>query len=738
MKVVNIKRPLGTFRIYVLQDSKGCSVACYRHEITALQSKADVDFGIEKSKCHDDESKLFTLDVGLNNDASMEPVVSGGDNALEQFSDDDWMMDISLPNELCVTLVTQDLTKGPSVDNILIGDVLKVDDNLGKECESVCKGETSVTLLSQKLVTGISSQNVFEPVMKVVSACRTISDEQERKGLCAETVSCGDISNCDISSLNSGEGENTDDINVTSLQLVCSGKSEKEIVEAGLSLNETNTESGVSVKDLDESVKGSDVIFGKNETFPRFVEGVSAEEVNDFIHKQKNPRTLSKTYGHVTLLSNYLKSVHENKAILDLSPSALNEYLMRFFIVVRKRNGEEYEPVSLRSMLGSFERYLRSNRYQDGSFSLINSPVFAGAREALSSKQKALKKMGKGNRPCKADTPTEDEIESLFAHELLGTYTPRSVLNSLWFYNTTLFGMRGGISEHRNLQWGDVRLRNDPIIGEYLELDLERQTKTRTGDDPNNIRKTKPTQHANTDDASRCPVELYKLFRSKRPESMMSEDSPYYIAPVTNVVNPKITDRWFLSQPVGVNKLRSLMKKMKEEAGLDPDRKLTNSSARKHMISKLNSANVAPTNIMQITGHKNVQSITNYSEVTLDQKKEMNMILVGNTSVKSLKSRSESCESQALAVVDGSGDCIDRSNFGHQKDKLSQNENNVAVSKAGIVDVENKVKATTSQMGLFRDCSINSVTIQNYYTSDAVGSCVKRRRVIISSDSDFD
>jgi len=66
---------------------------------------------------------------------------------------------------------------------------------------------------------------------------------------------------------------------------------------------------------------------------------------------------------------------------------------------------------------------------------------------------------------------------------------------------------------------------------------------------------------------------------------------------------------------MAVNKLNSLMKTMAEKAGLDNSH-LTSHSARKRMIQTLNDKDIPPSHIMQLSGHKNVQSINNYSHVS--------------------------------------------------------------------------------------------------------------------------
>ena len=72
--------------------------------------------------------------------------------------------------------------------------------------------------------------------------------------------------------------------------------------------------------------------------------------------------------------------------------------------------------------------------------------------------------------------------------------------------------------------------------------------------------------------------------------------------------------KWFKSQPVGVNKLNILMKEMTETAGISVK---TNHSARKTLVQKLQDNDVPPNQIVQITGHKNLQSVNNYRSLQL-------------------------------------------------------------------------------------------------------------------------
>lgn len=76
-------------------------------------------------------------------------------------------------------------------------------------------------------------------------------------------------------------------------------------------------------------------------------------------------------------------------------------------------------------------------------------------------KQKDLKKQGKWNFPKRAEALTDDEVDEMYEKELLGSSTPSSMLNTLWYQNTLHFGIRGGGEEHRRLQWHDIQLKHD-------------------------------------------------------------------------------------------------------------------------------------------------------------------------------------------------------------------------------------------------------------------------------------
>ena len=171
-----------------------------------------------------------------------------------------------------------------------------------------------------------------------------------------------------------------------------------------------------------------------------------------------------------------------------------------------------------------------------------------------------------------------------------------------------------------------MKLKTDDEGVEYVEF-RERETKTRTGNS-SHLRPFAPKLFQNENN-SRCPVAVYKKFKDHRPEGMMTDDSPFYLA-----VNTKWdkTGNWYKKSALGVDSLGKIMKKMAQHAKLSGH--LTNHSVRKTMVEQLMDARVDPVSIIQLSGHKNVESVKNYSTASMRTQKAMSNVLQGQSTNK--------------------------------------------------------------------------------------------------------
>ena len=180
--------------------------------------------------------------------------------------------------------------------------------------------------------------------------------------------------------------------------------------------------------------------------------------------------------------------------------------------------------------------------------------------------------------------------------------------------NCTFFGTRPG-KEQRDLCWGDLQLKTDSKGNSFIEFNIERQTKTRTGENPRDIREKKPKMYEDKSNPDRCPINTYLAYKEHRPTSMMTDEFSFYLA--VNNDSPKPGQMWFKCSPLGVNSLRSMLKNMIRDSGLETDKKLVNHSTRKHLVQKLVDNDILPNEIIQITAQLLIYSTRNSSRFPL-------------------------------------------------------------------------------------------------------------------------
>ncbi|XP_053403158.1 uncharacterized protein LOC128558273 [Mercenaria mercenaria] len=353
--------------------------------------------------------------------------------------------------------------------------------------------------------------------------------------------------------------------------------------------------------------------------------------INTFISNQKPINTVRKTASDIGVFQKWLKEAvpGECKKLEDISPDCLNTYLKSFYLTVKKQNGEDYEPDSLSGIKNSIDRYLSDKNY---STSVCRGEEFKSSRSVLLAKGKQLKKDGKGRKPNRAEQVSEEEEQVLWERGIMGRSSPMALLRAIWWRNN-FFGLRGR-DEHNKLRWGDVTILEEVDGARYMQYE-ERDTKTRKN--PGEDRPIKPRVYATPNKPETCPVNLLIEYTHRRPLTMCQPDSPFYLQIHQHWEKPgpsgSVAQVWFKNQPMGVHSLGNMMKTMSELGEL-PGRK-TNHSGRKTTVKRLKEANFDNVDIIQLTGHKNVQSLNSYSTVPTKIQKTMSEVLTSASTVAS-------------------------------------------------------------------------------------------------------
>lgn len=90
---------------------------------------------------------------------------------------------------------------------------------------------------------------------------------------------------------------------------------------------------------------------------------MSEAEMNEFINGQQNKNTLQNTVRDVAMVKKFLKLKNETRELHKIEPTELDPLLANFVLTVRKKDGGEYEPNSLKSIISSVDRKLKRMKY---------------------------------------------------------------------------------------------------------------------------------------------------------------------------------------------------------------------------------------------------------------------------------------------------------------------------------------------------------------------------------------
>ena len=118
-------------------------------------------------------------------------------------------------------------------------------------------------------------------------------------------------------------------------------------------------------------------------------------------------------------------------------------------------------------------------------------------------------------------------------------------------------------------------------------------------------------------------VALLDLYLSKVPPECSTNDSKFYLQPLP--FTPTGSRPWFFSDPVGVQKIKSMVKDMCHNGGFQGN--FTNHSLRATGATTLFDAGVPEAIIQKRSGHKSTAALRMYERITPEQELAVSKIL---------------------------------------------------------------------------------------------------------------
>ena len=439
----------------------------------------------------------------------------------------------------------------------------------------------------------------------------------------------------------------------------------------------------------------------------------SQEEIEGFLKEQKSANTLKKTTTDMNTVARYMKDIGKNEKVENLPAAELDHLLCKFFVNIRKKNGQEYEPDSISGFQRSIQRYLSE---KGSNVNILKDKDFEKSRNVLAAKRKSLiHEQGKDSKPQAATALEDEEEDNLFEIGEFGDSNPVSLQRAVWWLLSLHFGFRAR-DESRKLRWGDVQLQQDKDGEEMLVWLAERGTKTRHGQEKGHQRAFQPKVYATK--TERCPVKFYKTFKSHRPVEMNQPESPFYLAVRQN--RSSQDQVWYMRSPLRKNEIGKFLSTAAQNAVLHREgKRVTNHSVRKTCISRL--LDDIPENfVAQLTGHKSTESLQSYKSASSNHQRRMSLTLS--------RARSSSEKSTAVSNVE---------DLQMASCSSSQNASSIAAINSMMNSSVDPLLSSTAPV--FAGANIGSIsdcTFQIFHGNVKIVQAEKKRRLIIESDDD--
>lgn len=301
-------------------------------------------------------------------------------------------------------------------------------------------------------------------------------------------------------------------------------------------------------------------------------------------------------------LRNYVESKN-GKKLEELSKEELNKILGSYFVSIRKPDGEKYMKQTLDGIKYSLGRVL-NKLFGAECYDINKDKEFASFREIYYSFCKTLKAEGKHVVRHYDQIPSET-IAAII--EKLDPTIATQLQLLVWIF-VMLYFCRRGLENVELMTKRTFEIRKNEAGRRYLVQCVDEATKNHKTDGESSIGGRIYEQA----EMKKCPIKLYEIYISKLNDKC---DRLWQRAKDSYLPNEST---WFQNRPIGKSTIAKFMNNICHIC--DIGKKYTNHCLRVSAINILKS-NFSDKNIMAISGHKSLASLSIY-ERTSEKKKE--------------------------------------------------------------------------------------------------------------------
>ena len=204
----------------------------------------------------------------------------------------------------------------------------------------------------------------------------------------------------------------------------------------------------------------------------------NAHELQRSKDKNRNKNTDRSTNNWAWRFKTWQKQHGITVPLCELSASEVDVVLENFFAELKKKDGTDYEPESLQTMLATLDRFFRSSGCK---YSIAKDKEFTESMKVLNRKAIELREQGKGKRKNRVDPLNEEEEELMWEKGVpRGYLSCKPQLHSAYVLSQH-FGTRGR-QEHHQIRVEELKFVKNAVTGEadYVEW-VEEVTKTPQG-----------------------------------------------------------------------------------------------------------------------------------------------------------------------------------------------------------------------------------------------------------------